>query len=1067
MKTIVDSLFSVARGRASRNSTYGGGYIRKMAAACCALAMLGTASAGVFDDAKFKLDLRGGDPNGNAFVDSGEVFNALNSAQTAVLGGGQGASTIAAANYASNGYDKYGELPYVADISVVNPANGSTYTQKGLVLPQSSKAVSGGTQWSENGIVFTQGAVQPGADGCVTIYARYKWEGNTSSPNHLVGNGWDGVYGNTDNGVSVYLDGEGKIGILKHGNMGSSAAKSTKNVWHDVFVTTHNETINGTEQGVSDIYLYKANTSGTPTLSTSSYTNSTMVFATAKTRVSIGSYLTASSGWATKTNPRAFKGQIADVMIWDRALTEAEMAEVMAGTGSLGGEWQIGAANGSADEFSDTDPAAIYDVQSMPWRMMRKTLDASHPSLSLSTAMTSREHQRARTLGFTPILSGTGASVPVEVALNGTAVGEIDLASETSITIPRKFWRHDGAANTIAVTRKAPVSGTVQFDAISLAPAAVQPAGSVLEDATFKLDLRGGESTFTQPGDLGNVFDFSSASPVVGWMGDQRGPQHYNANFGYLTAQETAQVRNPYYPLVTKEQTVLHFYQDNPEATDEATGVRSGVVFPGLAPQSDVQTFYLRFRWDGAVQGTTPYPVYLLQSGNADNGNSAYGVAVFMETPTVSEDGTTTNVLVKCRIGQANGTKNFLDSGLSVSSGTWNDLFVTFAKNDGEDKCTTTWSLCQTPAASGSGFEKAVLSKKSVVSASHPQFNSSNLTIGTYHNSGSVADSTRCFRGLVADFMLWERALTDDEKRQVMNGSSGAKWFVGLPNGSADEFGDASPAATYEPETMPWRQMRKTLDASNPTLSLRCTVAGNDVNAAKLLSVSPILRDGAEVSCPVAVSVNGTSIGTYDFADPKKRCILVERALWAPDASGKATVTLARTGTISGTLAIDHLSLSGTWMIGNDDGRTSPMPNQTAIESSRGFVGDTEESRFCSAVSVGANRASIFLDAWLPDGAEAYDWRFATDIHSNYQTADLGFSLFVNGTQVGAEWPLPAGNNANEKNVWNIPAGTLVSGVNHLQLKMTTPASGTGWAFLDYYRLQLVEPPKAFVLVIR
>lgn len=118
----------------------------------------GSVSGGsVFDDAKFKLDLRGGDPNGNAFVDSGEVFNAYNSAQTAVLGGGQGASKITAAQYASGGYDSYGELPHVGDVSVMNPADGSTYTQKCLVLPQSKKTVGSDAYWSENGIVFSQG----------------------------------------------------------------------------------------------------------------------------------------------------------------------------------------------------------------------------------------------------------------------------------------------------------------------------------------------------------------------------------------------------------------------------------------------------------------------------------------------------------------------------------------------------------------------------------------------------------------------------------------------------------------------------------------------------------------------------------------------------------------------------------------------------------------------------------------------------------------------------------------------------------------------------------------------
>ena len=57
------------------------------------------AAAGVIDDAKFKLDLRG-DPNNNAYIDAGEVGNAFDysaaSPDSVVYGGGNGQSSISA-----------------------------------------------------------------------------------------------------------------------------------------------------------------------------------------------------------------------------------------------------------------------------------------------------------------------------------------------------------------------------------------------------------------------------------------------------------------------------------------------------------------------------------------------------------------------------------------------------------------------------------------------------------------------------------------------------------------------------------------------------------------------------------------------------------------------------------------------------------------------------------------------------------------------------------------------------------------------------------------------------------
>ena len=1024
----------------------------------------GVAFGGVLDDAKFKLDLRG-DPNSNAYIDSGEVGNAFeysaSSYDSVIYGGGNGNSSISASQYASQGTAKYGTLPYISSVSVVNPYDGSTSSRQCLILPQETKTENSKTYWAENGIVLPTSAVPLGFDGYVTIYTRFKWDGSTSSPNHLVGNGWDGTYGSSDNGVSVYLDGEGKVGILNNNKMGSSAVKVGANVWCDLFVVTHNETINGAAKGVSDIYLYKANAGASPTLVTGSYTGNVVNCSASKIRLSIGSYLLNSTGWhqpmsSGKLAPRAFKGTVADVMLWDRAITSDEMEEVMAGI-TQGGEWQIGALNNSADEFGDTDPAAIYDVQSMPWNRLRKTLDASNSSLSIATTMTLSEHQKSRALTFTPILSG--ASAPVEVALNGTTVGEIDLASQTSITLPKELWRHDGIANTITVTRSSSASGMIQFDAISLAPAPT--ATSVLDDASFKLDLRGGASTFTMPGDLGNAFKVSSASPIVGYMGDQRGPQTYNANYGNLPTQETVDVQNPYYPYTTNTQKVLRFYQDQKSAT---ASVRSSIVIPGAAPQGPVQTFYLRFRWEGHTPAATYNPTYIFQSGNAANGWQTEGVALIIS----ETEGR--NVL---GVRGSNNTSDLVS--IAIASNVWQDVFITFAQNDDNTAYTATATICK-PSPNGNNFSPPSLTSQSRTISKRLSFNSRNLTIGGYHDSSSSATPSRCFRGLIADFMIWDRALTNDEKAEVMAGQHGAKWRIGAINGSADEFTDADPAAVYEPQTMPWNRMRKTLDASNPSLTLKSPLATYEAGKRMILHVDPLLT-GTGASVPVSVSVNGTAIGSFDLAETRN--FLIEKRFWQRDANGDVSVTLTRTET-TGSVAIDAITLSGSWQITNNNGGTDGMLDQS-YAASRSFAGDTDVKHFPASISVGASTTNYTFGIYVPAGmGEMCGWRFRTKTAGSVSPANSlseQHTVYVNGVAVGTH---EGTFGTYESFSLDIPAGTFRDGMNYVQWVQTLPThadqqSNLGsngkpigmWQYYDFWAMDLVPPPKGTQISVR
>ena len=1035
------------------------------------VAFCSVSGGSVFDDAKFKLDLRG-DPNANAYIDAGEIGNAFDfsaaSPVSAVYGGGNGQSSISAVQYASQGTAKYGTLPYVSDVSVTSPYSGSAVSRPCLVLPQETKTENGSTYWAENGILLPKSAVAPGDSGYVTIYARFKWDGKTSNPNLLVGNGWDGTYGNADNGISVYLNNDGNVGVLNNGAMPYCGAKVTAGIWYDLFVVAHNETINSAEKVLANVYLYKSNLGVSPTLTTSVCTNKPMTFSSSKTRLSIGCYLLNATGWHNPSpdnsgnpRPRAFRGTIADVMLWDHAITTLEMSEVMAG-GTRGGEWQIGAANNSADEFGDSNPAAAFEPRTMSWSRLRKTLDASNPTLSIATTMTSSEHQISRALTFLPILSG--GSAPVEVALNGTTVGEIDLASETSITLPKELWRHDGTANTITITRSGSASGTIQFDAISLAP--TPTATSVLDDAFFKLDLRGGASTFTQPGDLGNAFTFSSASPIVGFMGDQRGPRTYTSDYGNLPAQETAAVTNPYYPYTTNTQTVLHFYQDQKSDT---TSVRSSIVIPGAAPRGPVQTFYLRFRWDGKAPASTDNPSYVFQSGNSENGYAATGVAMYINQTSVTGNATT-NACIGFK--GSNASDSLTD--LMIKAGEWNDVFVTFSQNAGNTAYTATGTLCK-PVASGDNFSPPSLITESKTVSKALSFNTENLTIGGYHDSSAGATPTRAFRGLIADFMIWDRALTDEEKIEVMAGQHGAKWRVGAINGSADEFTDADPASVFEPQSMPWRQMRKTLDASHPTLALKSPLAAYETGKAMILHVDPIFS-GTGTSVPVSVAVNGAVIGSFDLAE--RHNFIIEKRMLKRDGDGNVTVTLTRTET-TGSVAIDAITLSGSWQITDDDGASNGMLNEKYSPQFT-FAGDDNPKHSTSSLSVGSNAMStnFTFGVWMPAGMSGTcGWKFRTKTTSRSNPIDgldARHTVYVNGTAVGWHNGWFA---ANEAFTLDIPAGTLHDGMNYVQWVQTLPTRADQQAvegkpgifqYYDFWAMDLISPTKyGMVIIIR
>ena len=295
------------------------------------------ASAGVLDDAKFKLDLRG-DANANNALDQGEIGNAFDFSATSPSYAVYGEKGVAKP-YTCENYPSQTVMRVALPLAV-----GKTNEQTCIYFPQEPAN-------KYCGITIPKAAV---TGDKITMYVRFRPDGLTTTPNGVFLNGFNGY---AASGLGFYLNDLCQIGILTPGTMSACNVKLTQGEWYDVFVVATNSA-DGASTGIN-IYACKNGAS--------SFSKATLT-RTGTYAMSIGSGRALTFGSFesnTPSNPRAFKGAIAEAAIWDRTLSEDEMREVMAGPAPLGGEWQIGAANGSADEFDDADPAAVYDVQSI------------------------------------------------------------------------------------------------------------------------------------------------------------------------------------------------------------------------------------------------------------------------------------------------------------------------------------------------------------------------------------------------------------------------------------------------------------------------------------------------------------------------------------------------------------------------------------------------------------------------------------------------------------------------------------------------------------------------------
>ena len=172
-----------------------------------------------------------------------------------------------------------------------------------------------------------------------------------------------------------------------------------------------------------------------------------------------------------------FRGDIAKLQVYDRALSREEVFMLCADSYAAGSGFRIGSANGRADEFSAADGvtrADVYEPKTMSPDRLLKGLDAQNPSVTIRFPLPETEEGLPKALVVHALPDGVGASAPVAVAVNGQTDVTLNLcrADRHVAFLRKRLLRRDASGNvTLTLTRQGACAGTVRFDCLELAGA--------------------------------------------------------------------------------------------------------------------------------------------------------------------------------------------------------------------------------------------------------------------------------------------------------------------------------------------------------------------------------------------------------------------------------------------------------------------------------------------------------------------------------------------------------------------------------------------------------------------
>ena len=498
----------------------------------------------------------------------------------------------------------------------------------------------------------------------------------------------------------------------------------------------------------------------------------------------------------------------------------------------------------------------------------------------------------------------------------------------------------------------------------------------------------------------------------------------------------------PAVPGVTNLAQTCIYYPQYSITSNSMFGVRTETRHACV--EGSVATFYVRFLWEGSTRESQINMCTVLMNGiDGTSKVTVHGQGFMLRLYSPADSGHAFPDAFVSNSDISHYTLSEVDanSDLFIETNRWVDCVISvYPSPTNESLSNMDLWYCQAPA---SASERPVLKHRHIGDNwAHPKLTTSasicnHIMIGSVH-SGSLTDyyAQRAFRGSIAAVKAWRRLLSESEIWALMTSPYGGTFRVGVENGSADEFGaEGLTEATFNPATMAWRQMKKSLTDADRTLTLVAPIPAESDGMPRMLEIAPLF-DGVGASCPVTVTANGSTVGTFDLKDAAKRAIVLRGAQARRDASGKITIAITRPAECEGTLSFDAISLGGSWRVGEADG--APL-----------------------VLSGSGDSISLCFDV-PKTRAEIVGYRYRTRVASVSGRAARHVRLTLNGDTVWSASDV----SANQSIEVDIAVGDMNPGVNELAWHLDSTDAGSGVTF-DYHRLKMKSLPDGMAIIVR
>ena len=255
---------------------------------------------------------------------------------------------------------------------------------------------------------------------------------------------------------------------------------------------------------------------------------------------------------------------------------------------------------------------------------------------------------------------------------------------------------------------------------------------------------------------------------------------------------------------------------------------------------------------------------------------------------------------------------------------------------------------------------------------------------GGTHDDPGCSNMVKAFRGDVQTFAFWQRALTEDEIRQVMSEARPAVVQMGLANGNSDEFTKAE--STTDGSGLHPEKWNPVLNAANPTRSVKFTVADGLHDVSQYLRIRPIAGSS---TATLAIALDGKPVITQSVPGDADALVYFKATLMT---KGEHTLTLTRTDTNGGDFTIDALKIYGSWRLGTTADTYGGMVHESEYpyqynQTPRQFpLTDGNIKHFSRGVSGGPNGSN---------GKHVFTFDIPEDLMDKMR--DASFTLGFNG----------------------------------------------------------------------